>query len=203
MWVKFCGITRLEDALYAKKLGADAIGFIFAKSPRKVNPAIVKEICLNVNDITKVGVFVNDTLESIQQIKEYCSLDLVQLHGDEDSRFCEAFGESCTKALRIKSSKNLNQINKYKDTWKIVLDAVEPGKGGGTGKVIQMDILQQINNPDRIILAGGLNPDNISSILTTITPFGVDVSSGVEIAPGIKDHERMNEFITRIRGRNA
>ncbi len=203
MWVKFCGITRLEDAIFAQEMGADAIGFIFTKSPRQVSASVVHDICSQLRNITKVGVFVNESPENIQQIKKYCGLDFVQLHGDEKPQFCSNFKGNYTKALRVKSINDLEYIDQYKEAWKIVLDAFVPGQRGGTGKVIQMDILKQIKNIDRIILAGGLKPDNINSILSHIIPFGVDVSSGVETLPGIKDHNKMYQFFNKIRGSNA
>lgn len=193
----------MEDALYAEELKADGIGFIFAKSPRQITPARAKAICSRINHVNRIGVFVNESMKTIRQIKEECGLDIIQFHGDENPQFCAAFGNQFVKVLRVKSIKDLNQIDQFKDAWKIVLDAFVPGQRGGTGKAIQKDVLEKIQNPDKIILAGGLKPDNISSILSKVNPFGVDVSSGVEKSPGIKDHKKMNEFINQIRGKNA
>lgn len=199
MWVKFCGITRIEDALFARDLGADAIGFIFAPSPRQVTVEQVQEITSRVDGITKVGVFVNESVEMVERTRDLCHLDLVQLHGEESPEYCKHFAHGCTKAFRIKSAEDLAELDSYPMTWKNLIDAFVPNKQGGTGKTIDANVLREIGNPEQIILAGGLNPDNIEKILKVIKPFGLDVSSGVEQSPGIKNHEKMRLFINQLK----
>jgi phosphoribosylanthranilate isomerase len=194
MWVKFCGITRLEDAQYARDLGADAIGFVFAKSPRQVTAEAATDIIGRINGIKKVGVFVNEPLSIVKEIQENCGLDFVQLHGEEPPEYCDYFGDRAIKAIRVKDLADLKAINAYSNNTKILLDAFVANQRGGTGKVIDKQILQQIKNPNNIILAGGLTPQNCESILSIIKPFGLDVSSGIEISPGVKDHQKMKNF---------
>lgn len=197
MWVKICGMTRLKDARLAQDLGADAIGYIFAKSPRKITPLLASAISNNIK-ITKVGVFVNKPLEEIQAIRKECSLDIIQLHGEESPAFCDALGGKIIKAFRIKDEKSLARMKDYPMVWKFLLDAFVPGQRGGTGKRINTFLLEKIENPSQIILAGGLNPENVGQTLKNFSPFGIDVSSGVEKSPGIKDAEKLKNLFYQL-----
>ena len=199
MWIKFCGITRLEDAQYALELGADAIGFVFANSPRQIFVEQAQKIALKIHGIKTVGVFVNDRLENVKAIQKACNLDFVQLHGEEPPEYCSQFGASCIKAFRIGKISDLEKIQLYPNALKVLLDAFVPNQRGGTGKTIDREVLKNIAEPNRTILAGGLTPNNIDSILSTIKPFGVDVSSGIEKNPGIKDKQKMKNLIDKIK----
>lgn len=195
MWTKFCGITLMEDADYAYNLGADAIGLVFTKSPRQVSVAQARFIARSITRIKKVGVFVNESISTVKSIQKQCQLDFVQLHGEEPPEYCAEFGESAIKAFRIKSLTDLDQIESYPKNIKILLDTFVVDQPGGTGKVIDNEILNKIENPENIILAGGLTPQNLESILLIIKPYGLDVSSGIEQSPGVKDHKKMKNFI--------
>lgn len=197
MWVKICGITRLTDAQLAQELGADAIGFIFAKSPRQITPLLASAIGDEIRTV-RVGVFVNQPLEEIKAIRKKCDLDIIQLHGDESPEFCDALGGKIIKAFSMKNENSLAQIDDYPMAWKILIDAYVPGQRGGTGKRINTLLLNKINNPSQIILAGGLNPQNIRQTLKNLHPFGIDVSSGVEKSPGIKDADKLRELFAKI-----
>jgi len=198
MWVKICGITRLEDALLAEELGADAIGFIFAPSPRQMDPfgaaAIAKQLC----HVAKVGVFVDREIGEIQEIRALCRLDAVQLHGNESPEFCRSLGGTMIKALRVRNETSLAQIAAYSGVWKVLLDAYDPGKLGGTGKWISADLLRSQPDFSRVILAGGITPENVLELIGAFKPFGIDVSSGVESAQGIKDRHKMGLLFEKI-----
>lgn len=190
-------MTRLKDARLVQELGADAIGFIFAKSPRQITPRLASAIS-DKTKIAKVGVFVNQPLEEIKAMRDKCGLDIIQLHGEESPEFCDALGGKIIKALRIRDEKSLAQMNNYPMAWKILLDAFVPGQRGGTGKRINSFLLNKIENPSQIILAGGLSPQNIRQTCQDFHPFGIDVSSGVEKSLGIKDDDKLYELFNEI-----
>ncbi len=198
MWVKICGITRLEDALLAEELGADAVGFIFAPSPRQIDPFAAARIADDLHHVAKVGVFVNRSMSEIQEIRSLCHLDLVQLHGNESPKFCRSLGGTVIKALRVRDETSLAQIAAYDQVWKMLLDSYDPNKRGGTGKRINAELLRSQQDFSRIILAGGITPENVAELIGTFQPFGVDVSSGVENAPGIKDHDKLQLLFRMI-----
>ncbi|MBN2412533.1 phosphoribosylanthranilate isomerase [candidate division KSB1 bacterium] len=199
MWLKICGITRLEDAVKAENFGADAVGFIFAKSPRQIDVTIAEKLCSNIK-IPKIGVFVNEELKKIMRIRKRCNLDIIQLHGDESSEFCKALGGTIIKAIRVKNEQSIEQIQAYTNVWKILLDTYIPGQAGGTGKQIDNRFL--INRDlSNIILAGGITPDNIDIILQKYAPFGLDISSGIEDSPGKKNIEKMELVIKKVKKR--
>ena len=198
MWVKLCGMTKLEDALYAQELGASAIGFIFAKSPRAIAPEKAAAIARAL-EIPTVGVFVNSPIAEIQEIRSYCHLDMVQLHGNEDPDFCRELGGTIIKAFRVKSGDIHQQMRAFSGVWKFLVDAYDPHQHGGTGKRIEHRHLATIDDFSDIILAGGLNPKNIADAITSYQPFGVDISSGIEESPGVKDHGKMEQLMREIR----
>ena len=154
--------------------------------------------------IPKVGVFVNAELKKILDIRKRCNLDIIQLHGDESPEFCDALGGTIIKAVRVKNTGSLKKIHLYSNIWKILLDAYVPGKSGGTGKEIDPRFLKDIDLSN-IILAGGINPDNLKKILQQYSPFGFDVNSGIEDSPGKKNHQKMKYVIETVkkRGKNA
>ncbi len=198
--VKICGITILEDALYAADCGADALGFIFyPKSPRFVEITRAKEIISKLPPfITNVGVFVNESIENIVNIVHECNINIVQLHGDETPEYCSKVPMKVIKAIRIKDEDSLKQIAEYK-TSTFLLDAYSEDSYGGTGKIFNWNLAIKAKGYGRIILSGGLTHDNVREAIEKFKPYGVDVSSGVEEREGKKDKEKVKEFIKRVR----
>jgi len=197
--VKICGITNLDDAIAAVDLGADALGFVFfGKSPRFIShtkaEAIIKKL---PSFITTVGVFVNEKTENIEKIVRLTRIDVVQLHGDEPPEMCNV-SRRVIKAIRVKSIESLAPLINYKDKVSaFLLDTFTPDILGGTGQIFNWDIAVDAKQFGRIILAGGLTPDNITEAVRRVRPYGVDVSSGVELEKGKKDHKKMELFIER------
>lgn len=195
--VKICGVTRSDDALAAVAAGADALGFMFYEpSPRYVSRAQVAEITrLLPPFVAKVGVFVNPTTEQVRQAIAECSLDVLQFHGDEPPAFCAKFGLKVIKAFRIRGLDSLQSLPAYAtDAW--LLDSFVPGQPGGTGARFNWDLALEARKLGRpIVLAGGLTPENVGEAVRQVRPFAVDVSSGVEAAPGKKDPDKVRAFI--------
>jgi len=198
MFIKICGMTRRPDIDIAKKYGADAVGFIFATSPRQVTPEHVKSITTGLSGILKVGVFVDESLDRIRKIKNECNLDIIQLHGDESPEYCDALGGRLFKALRAKNAAILQSFHDYPENVKLLLDTYVTGKKGGTGKSIDFKILDQIADFSRVILAGGIGVDNAADLVRRYKPFGLDVNSKVESEPGIKDENKIVMFMERL-----
>ncbi len=198
--VKICGITRYEDAEAAVDYGADALGFIFYEgSPRHVFPETVKEIISNLPPfVTTVGVFVNATPTEIREVIEFTGVDIVQLHGDEPPEEC-LFWPRVIKAIKVRDLIDLEELKKYRVS-AYLLDTYSPDLPGGTGKTFNWDIAIEAKRFGPIVLAGGLNPDNIADAVKKVRPYAVDVSSGVEAKKGIKDHEKLRLFIERAKG---
>lgn len=199
--VKICGITTVEDARVAVEAGADALGFVFyEKSPRFVNPlkavAIIRELPPFVQT---VGLFVNEETEKINWTADFCGLDLVQLHGDEEPRDGEELKRRVIKALRVKDEASLSG----RDAWSVsalLLDAWVSGAYGGTGESFNWELAATVARQRPVILAGGLTPENVAEAVSIVHPYAVDVSSGVEAAPGKKDPDKVREFIRRAKG---
>ncbi len=200
MRVKICGITRFEDASAAVSFGADALGFVFYEaSPRFVFPETVKEIISNLPPfVTTVGVFVNATPNEIEEIVKYTGIDIVQLHGEEPPEECE-FWPRVIKAFRVREMDDLRELKRYRAS-AYLLDTYSPETPGGTGVTFNWDIAVEAKRLGPVILAGGLNPDNVVDAVKRVRPYAVDVSSGVEAEKGIKDHEKMRLFIERAKG---
>lgn len=199
--VKICGITRIEDALEAIAAGADALGFVFYKpSPRYVTPEKAGEIIAQLPPfVTTVALFVNEPQDDICRILEITGCDLIQFHGDESADFCTSFNRPWIKALRVKDADSLSeQLIEFKEARALLLDSYRPGVPGGTGETFNWELIPE-NPPRPIILAGGLTPENISSAVQQLQPYGVDVSGGVEAQKGIKDPAKIHAF---IRGAN-
>lgn len=204
--VKICGITNVGDALAAVDAGADALGFMFYEaSPRNITAEAAAKIIRQLPPfIAKVGVFVNAPAEVIHRTAEACGLDTLQLHGDETPEFCRQFTKlKVMKAFRIKDATSLQSLPPYEtDAW--LLDSFVPGKQGGTGEKFNWELAAEAKEAGRpVILAGGLTPENIAEAVHEVWPFGVDVSSGVEAAPGRKDHGLVRDFIAAVRGIEA
>ncbi len=198
-WIKICGITNSADALLASGAGADALGFVFADSPRKVNPELAKKIILSLPPfLAKVGVFVNEKLDRVKEIYEHCGLDFVQLHGEEDQGYVKSLSLPTIKAFRVRDCQILDKIQKFRVGY-FLLDAYDPVRPGGTGRSFDWDIAERANGLGKLILSGGLTLSNVKEALETVRPCGVDVSSGVEIKPGVKDPVKVERFIHEVR----
>jgi phosphoribosylanthranilate isomerase len=196
--IKICGITKLEDALACVDYGADAIGFVFAESPRKIDKFRCKEIISRLPPfITTVGLFANQSREEVKDIIEFCPFDVFQFHGDELPEFCLNFNKRIIKAFRIFDQNDIKLLDNY-NVSAYLLDSYDSKKLGGTGKTFNWGLIKGLKNK-RIILAGGLNPDNVCEAIRKCLPYGVDVSSGVETSPGIKDHKKIKKFIEAVR----
>jgi phosphoribosylanthranilate isomerase len=198
--VKICGITNLGDALAAADLGADALGFVFFKgSPRYVPPDEARKIVLNLPPfITAVGVFVDEKPEEVERILKYSAIDVAQFHGHEPPEAC-MIDRSVIKAIRIKDLTDLLPLKLYRVS-AFLLDTYTPESFGGTGQIFNWDVAVDAKQFGKVILAGGLNPDNIEKAIQRVRPYAVDVSSGVEEGKGKKDHKKMRLFIERAKG---
>ncbi|MDP8233236.1 MAG: phosphoribosylanthranilate isomerase [Candidatus Saelkia tenebricola] len=201
--IKFCGFTNTEDALAASRLGISAIGFVFAKtSPRYITPLKAAEIISHLAPfVLRVGVFLNSDIPEIEEIASVCKLDVIQLHGDEPPEFCRKVQGRyrCIKALRVKGEELLDIISEYNFLDAILLDSYKKNVAGGTGEIFDWDIARRARKFEiPIILSGGLNPDNIKKAIEEVNPYAVDISSGIESSPGIKDHELMAKFVASI-----
>jgi phosphoribosylanthranilate isomerase len=195
--VKICGITNLADAQAAVEAGADALGFIFyEKSPRFISLKTAAEISKQLPPfIMRVGVFVNAPEDFVLKAIAECGLTMLQFHGDESPEFCTRFGLMTMKAFRIRDAESLKLIPNYQ-TDAYLLDAFSSTTLGGTGEKFNWDLAveaQKFGKP--VFLAGGLTPENVGDAVRKVQPFGVDVSSGVESAPGKKDHAKVKAFI--------
>lgn len=195
---KICGMTRPEDALLAAKLGADAIGLIFfAGSKRCVNIKQAQEILAELPPfVSIVGLFVNPSATEVQQVLSQLPVHMLQFHGDESPEFCRQFCRPYIKAIRVKASADiLSAAELYADADALLFDAAVTGKYGGTGQTFDWQLLPQ-QLPVAWILSGGLNPNNLSAAIAETGAQAVDVSSGVEASTGIKDPEKMANFMT-------
>jgi phosphoribosylanthranilate isomerase len=195
--VKICGITNFQDGLAAAEAGADALGFVFYdRSPRYISLEAAATLIRQLPPfVMKVGVFVNAPVELVVHASRECGLNLLQFHGDEPSEYCVQFGLMSMKAFRIRDATSLQALQNYPtDAW--LLDAYSPDNPGGTGETFNWDLALEARNSGRpIFLAGGLTPENVAEAVKRAQPYGVDVSTGVEAAPGSKDHARMRAFI--------
>jgi phosphoribosylanthranilate isomerase len=203
--IKFCGITRAEDALAAVALGVDALGFVFAAgSPRLLSLEAGAAIrCRLPPLVTAVTLLRNNPAEEVRAIIAALRPQLLQFHGDEDPRFCAAFGLPYMKAVGMKGlDRPLAEIaGEYGDAAALLLDGHAPGEPGGQGQSFDWSGIAAVGKP--IVLAGGLRPDNVAEAIRLARPYAVDVSSGIESAPGIKDSGKMEAFVRQVRGADA
>ncbi|WP_439020220.1 phosphoribosylanthranilate isomerase [Bacillus thuringiensis] len=200
MKVKICGITEVETAQIACEYGADALGFVFAESKRKITPERAKEIIDAIPEhILKVGVFVNESVEVIHKVADECGLTHVQLHGDEDKYQIERLNIPSIKALGVTSESDMKNAQTYEAEY-ILFDSPKEKFHGGNGKTFAWEILTHMPKElrEKTILAGGLNALNIEEAIRTIQPYMVDVSSGVE-TEGKKDGEKIKQFIKKAK----
>ena len=196
--IKICGITNQADAEKAAELGANALGFVFADSSRRIKPSIAREISQALPPfISKIGVFVNEDINTIKELYEYCRLDAVQLHGDEHSEYTKSLTVPFIKAFKVSGNEVIKQIEEFGLRY-FLLDTYDKNQSGGTGKSFNWRIAKKASKFGKIILSGGLNPDNIREALETVNPYAVDVSSGIEKSPGLKDYHKMEIFINEV-----
>jgi phosphoribosylanthranilate isomerase len=197
-----CGMTRVDDVICAIDLGVDAIGLIFyEKSPRAVNLMKAESLLKNIPPfITVTAVVVNPDPALVKDILYYLPVQLLQFHGDEPSAFCQAFKKNYIKALQVKNPEQIRQACVQFETAKaLLLDTPSEITYGGTGRVFDWGVIPAAL-PMPIILSGGLNSENIESAIQKCRPYAVDVSSGIEATPGIKDHQKMKQFMQAVRG---
>jgi phosphoribosylanthranilate isomerase len=200
--VKVCGITTIRDAAMAVELGADAIGFIFAPSPRQVSLEKARDIVDTLPPFVQTaGVFVDEDVTTIRHIVDFCGLDMIQLHGQESPELCRKLMPRSIKAFRLRDSASLLPMQLYKGKVRaLLLDTYQKEIKGGTGKVFDWNLAvkgKDLGIP--VILSGGLRPANIQKALSIVRPFAVDVNSGVEALPGVKNPDLMKKMMERIR----
>jgi phosphoribosylanthranilate isomerase len=199
--VKFCGITRAEDARTAVALGADAIGLVFyAGSPRAVTlPQAMAAVSGLPPFIVRVGLFVDPRLEEVEMVLRLGGVDVLQFHGAEPPEFCRHFGRPYIKALRVRPQMDVRtEVEHHPDAAAVLLDTHEAGVPGGTGRAFDWTLIPR-DLPRPIILAGGLTPANVAAAIRQVRPYAVDVSGGIESAPGVKDAGLMQVFLHEVK----
>jgi len=196
--IKICGITNKADAAAAVRAGADALGFIFyTGSPRYVAPERAAEIVAGLPPfVVPVGVFVNAAAGDVDGICEAAGIQVVQLHGDEPPGFCEAMKRPVIKAFRVRDASWKSEAAAY-PVGAVLLDTFAADRYGGTGTTFDWRFVE--DSPHRVILSGGLNPDNVAEAVRSVRPYGVDTGSGVEREPGCKDHGKIRDFVEAAR----
>jgi len=202
--IKICGITNMEDALAAVKLGADALGFVFYKeSKRYIKPNVASEIARSLPPfVKKIGVFTNEDHGAIKDITGEVKLDLLQIHGDETPEYCNRLESPYIKAFRLRNEATLSEINEYSTNY-LLFDTYSKDEYGGTGHAFDWNLLKGKPFENKyVILSGGLNPGNVGEAISLLNPYAVDVSSGVEEFPGKKDIEKINKFIEAVKNGN-
>lgn len=202
MRIKICGITNSEDALAAVKLGADALGFVFAKSPRQITKEKARDIIEKLPPfVSPVGVFVDERVDTMKEVCNFCNIRTVQLHGNEAPLYLQDLkGYKIIKAFRIKEEDDVKPLANYKPH-AFLLDSYVKGVVGGTGIPFQWEFARQAHKYGHLILSGGLTPENVRKAIRIVKPYAVDISSGVESAPGKKDVELMKRFILHANDR--
>jgi len=202
--IKMCGITNVDDARVAVEAGADALGFVmYRKSPRFVEPAVVKAIVAGLPPfMLPVGVFVNEEPARVRTLMDECGLALAQLHGDETAPYCQDLGRPVLKALRLKDRGTFLALAEFSGRANVrgfLIDAFSDQAYGGTGQTVDWGLAQEVAQSMPVVLAGGLTPVNVAEAIARVRPYGVDVSSGVELSPGKKDHRKVKAFIHAAR----
>lgn len=198
--IKICGITNLDDAMAAAEYGADALGFNFyKKSLRYIEPEKAAEIIYQLPPfVLPVGVFVNEHEKRVREIQSLTGIQVLQFHGDESPEFCERFESRVIKAFQVKDKESFHSLAHYK-VGAFLLDSYKDGLKGGTGVTFNWHLAVVAKSFGRIILAGGLNPDNVVEAAKLVQPYAVDVAGGVEKEKGIKDHAKLKKFIVEVR----
>lgn len=205
MLVKICGITRLEDAEAAIELGAGAIGFVFwPKSPRYVDPERARTIVAALPPfIATVGVFVDQTARLVNGVAARVGLSTVQLHGDEPIEMLGEIERPVVKAMALRASTTAEEADAWPSRVRLLIDAHDPDQRGGTGRAVDWKRAAAVAARRPVLLAGGLNAANVADAIRTVKPFGIDVSSGVESSPGIKDHSRLRALFDAVAAANV
>jgi len=199
--IKICGITNRADALAAVDLSVDAVGFVFyPQSPRYIAPDSLEQFRRKISPSTRcIGVFVNERKESVLRIAKQCRLDGLQFHGNESPEYCSHFSTHMViKAFALKNRKDLRSIKDY-NVQAILVDTYDSVNLGGTGKKSNWELAEEARSFGPLILAGGLNETTVKDAIRSVNPFAVDVSSGLEISPGAKNHDKMNAFVQKVR----
>lgn len=199
--VKICGITNREDALFTAELGVSALGFIFyPPSPRYIKQEDARKIISVLpNEVVKVGVFVNEKVDEIKRVTNQCALDIIQLQGDESPAYCRKLSAfRVIKGIELKNDDDLNRALDY-DVAAILVDSRHAGLYGGTGRKANWQLAEHLKHKIPLILAGGLNEDNISRAIKEVAPHALDICSGVEAVPGKKDHAKLTRIFDIIR----
>lgn len=203
VFTKVCGITNVGDARVAADAGADAVGLIFAESPRRVSLDEARKVAIALpDDVVKVGVFVDAGVAEVLEVAREVGLDLAQLHGDESPETVAAIhgaGLSVMKALRVRNAEALAQIECYEAAL-FLLDAWSARARGGTGERFDWDLAKTLKGRGNIVVSGGLTPANVRDAIEFFEPYGVDASSSLEVAPGRKDDERVRRFVSAAKG---
>ena len=202
--VKVCGMTRVEDAVLAGELGAAAVGFVFWKgSPRYVTPRAARVVVeALLPRVTPVGVFVDAAVEDVEDVVREAGLKAVQLHGDESARACEELssrvGVDVLKAVSMRGPASVALAAGLPASVTVLIDTHDPTKKGGTGRQVDWSLAAAVASQRRIFLAGGLSPINVAEAVGRVRPYGVDVSSGLETRPGMKDERLMRDFFAAV-----
>jgi phosphoribosylanthranilate isomerase len=200
--IKVCGITEAEDARSAVTAGADGLGFIFApQSPRHIDPDRAKKITSELPPLVNaIGVFVDENIDVVEEIVQYCGLSLVQLHGSETPEYCKDVSCRVVKSFSIRPATVSDELARYEEVVSgFLLDTYHREMAGGTGKVFDWGLVDHLKPSGPVILAGGLTPDNVADAIRQVRPFAVDVNSGVEYQPGRKDPGKLIHFAHEVR----
>jgi phosphoribosylanthranilate isomerase len=195
--VKICGLTRARDVRAALAAGADAVGFVFASSKRRIDPGSARDLALLAGDrAVRVGLFMNQQADAIHEVLETVPLDLLQFHGSESNRFCRRFGMPFIKAVPMGDAAAAREALAYPDAAGLLLDSHASGAAGGTGVAFDWALIPECPHP--VWLAGGLHAGNVAEAIRRVRPWAVDVSSGVEQAPGIKSGPKIEAFMRAV-----
>jgi len=197
--VKICGLTRVEDVKSAVEAGADAIGFVFTKSPRRISVATAIGLVNHVpQGILRVGLFLNQDRSEIDHVVNSIPLDVLQFHGSETEQECSVFDLPWLKAVAMENAESAKQAERdFPNAMGLLLDSHTAGKRGGSGKAFDWSLSRPLSKP--VWLAGGLDAENVAEAIRVVRPYAVDVSSGVEVSPGIKDADKIMAFIKAVR----
>ncbi len=199
MLIKICGITNLEDALAAEDAGADILGFVFAESPRRVGEEAQGIIAGLSGEAKKAGVFVDEPLENVMRLREKLGLDYLQLHGQENADYCQRLMPGVIKLIRVDGDFSPDILEGLVADY-YLLEGARQDAAGGTGMIFDWSRAAALKGNSKLIVSGGLDPENVSDAIESLCPGGVDVSSGVEASPGRKSPEKIKKFVEVVRG---
>ena len=197
--VKVCGITRASDALAAVSLGATAVGFVFWPGSRRyVTPEVAATIVRGLTGVRTVGVFVNSSVAEMHEVAEKVGLNSVQLHGDEPDDMYSELSYSVIRAIGVAGKQTIAKVDRVPNDVMVLLDVHDQVQRGGTGRTVDWDVAATIAAKRQIFLAGGLGPDNVAAAIRSVRPYGIDVSSGVETSPGIKETDKLKALFCEV-----